>query len=1261
MVGARSLSGSVATPLVVTPQPEMGRFGRRRGGARYAPVPLSSSSAPSSPRDTASSSSSSSQASLLSTFLLSWRYVRADARRDPRALLVAIATVALTVAFVCVLRNAVAQSPLVFLKLAENQLGEMDLVLLPSEAPAGGPRLEGRAAAAALINATLVSAVLDAAAPLSAGVAPRWVLPATLHNPDGNALVNASEGQDFSSAPVVVLVVDSEAERRAGIGRAWDLPDLGPDECYVSHGALREVGVLPERAAGRGLEAVAGLVGVLDAVQSGGATGVDDVGGEGAGGDAAGDGDQDDDDGGTAGTGAGPAEASALVRRLAERYVPEAAAQWEEPLLDANATALLLGSNLTAVLEAALPPGSPLLRLAEDVARNATLPPVTLGQLVDAAAGPALAGAEARQPCLVRGVVESPEGKWPASLGSVVMYDKSTIRGVARRLADAGVAALLNATRAADALLLSPASAALSAPARAALERLSAESGDAAGRVRATAAEAGERPGEHALTAVVMNRDRVEAYSSDAAGLGRAMARFTNQVALALGLWHPARFTAPLASVVQRGMVLRYLLDNVFYTISAVVVALGALLIYSLLLEDVAAKAYEFGMLRALGLRARSLVAVIVVRTAWAAVPGVCAGLLLAWLASVPVALRVASFTALPPRLGLERDAVLLAVAVGTAMPLVANLVPVSRALSAVLRDSLDVFHQSGAGPSVAVRRLESLGISAWQTALALLTVGAGFVTYVLIPYAFVYREFALFLMLLTLILLGMLAGLCVLAGIVQPPLERAWLRVLAAAAAAAAGAPPRALRSVVAKNLSGHRHRNRKTAAMFTLCQAFVVFASVMFLLQGRGITDNTRVILGADLVVRAPNHRPDLALDEPALRAHMERERARPGSPVVDFTFVSARLRGTYPGVGRVRFGSLPGIPRTHVHAYAVERNFLRATYSALYRPGGAARDGGVLLDDGRPDLVADMYEAEEARRGGGGGVRVPGSVASGGRPGRSLEHAYTQTVDAVASTALAAAAGLSADTPLRFSVGRLTWMGAASGFCTKVPGFARFTSHKLAARNSPVLLTVGAFSRAVNESTRGEHGGVTYQRLLVRFREGTPLRAREDVADGIRPLLASDKVRVIDTQLLIDTTGAALELLTLFFSVAGAVALLMSSFILWQSVTSSVREHGWEFGVLRSLGLTGPQVVLVHVLEALSLVLAALLLGTAVGACVAVALTLQQHMFDELPFVFLFPWASFFGMLALAVCLSVAASAIPARALLRKPIARVLRRMD
>ena len=59
-----------------------------------------------------------------------------------------------------------------------------------------------------------------------------------------------------------------------------------------------------------------------------------------------------------------------------------------------------------------------------------------------------------------------------------------------------------------------------------------------------------------------------------------------------------------------------------------------------------------------------------------------------------------------------------------------------------------------------------------------------------------------------------------------------------------------RILAHIVVKNLYAHRPRNQKTAAMFTLCVGFVIFAATMFVLQAQSIPENLEWAAGADIV---------------------------------------------------------------------------------------------------------------------------------------------------------------------------------------------------------------------------------------------------------------------------------------------------------------------------------------------------------------------------------------------------------------------------
>lgn len=60
-----------------------------------------------------------------------------------------------------------------------------------------------------------------------------------------------------------------------------------------------------------------------------------------------------------------------------------------------------------------------------------------------------------------------------------------------------------------------------------------------------------------------------------------------------------------------------------------------------------------------------------------------------------------------------------------------------------------------------------------------------------------------------------------------------------------------RTLKTVITKNLSGHRSRNRKTAYMVSIAVAFLIFAGAMFALQATSIQSTVRLLLGADINV--------------------------------------------------------------------------------------------------------------------------------------------------------------------------------------------------------------------------------------------------------------------------------------------------------------------------------------------------------------------------------------------------------------------------
>ena len=106
------------------------------------------------------------------------------------------------------------------------------------------------------------------------------------------------------------------------------------------------------------------------------------------------------------------------------------------------------------------------------------------------------------------------------------------------------------------------------------------------------------------------------------------------------------------------------------------------------------------------------------------------------------------------------------------------------------------------------------------------------------------------------------------------------------------------------------------------------------------------------------------------------------------------------------------------------------------------------------------------------------------------------------------------------------------------------------------------------------------------------------------------------------------------------------------------TNMYEQTKELAVLRALGLTIKRVTRIFILEAFTLVASASLLGIFIGAALAWALQLQRGIFTQFPLIAPFPWNIVLAALSASVICSFLATLIPARSLLARPIAAVMR---
>ena len=119
-----------------------------------------------------------------------------------------------------------------------------------------------------------------------------------------------------------------------------------------------------------------------------------------------------------------------------------------------------------------------------------------------------------------------------------------------------------------------------------------------------------------------------------------------------------------------------------------------------------------------------------------------------------------------------------------------------------------------------------------------------GIVCYYFAPAAFIFQNISLFLAILNIVLIMMILGITMLANLLQDFLQIAILKFTLLFFR-----KDKPLETVIRKNMAAHHKRNSKTAIMFSIALAFLIFAGTGFKLQVTIIESMLKTNIGADL----------------------------------------------------------------------------------------------------------------------------------------------------------------------------------------------------------------------------------------------------------------------------------------------------------------------------------------------------------------------------------------------------------------------------
>ena len=182
-----------------------------------------------------------------------------------------------------------------------------------------------------------------------------------------------------------------------------------------------------------------------------------------------------------------------------------------------------------------------------------------------------------------------------------------------------------------------------------------------------------------------------------------------------------------------------------------------------------------------------------------------------------------------------------------------------------------------------------------------------------------------------------------------------------------------------------------------------------------------------------------------------------------------------------------------------------------------------------------------------------------------------------------------------------------------------------------------------------------------VILKFKEGVPEADRSRLLNKLERELDDESIAITDIPLLyliIHDIEKGLEFLSIFICGLDGILFLFSLLIVSTSVIS---ENSREIGILRSLGVTVKQLVMMYIHDGLSVVLSSYLLGVCTGIVAAIVMTLQTELFTETPFQFTFPTVIVVVLILICVCVSIIATIIPLLKHLSSTISQSTKKMD
>ncbi|CAD8101464.1 unnamed protein product [Paramecium primaurelia] len=682
--------------------------------------------------------------------------------------------------------------------------------------------------------------------------------------------------------------------------------------------------------------------------------------------------------------------------------------------------------------------------------------------------------------------------------------------------------------------------------------------------------------------------------------------KYASNIRRDLGVY-PCNMDLPVLQQLYDSRFGQLFLGIILNMIIVILFLLSVLLLYTLLLISVETKTYDLGVLRVLGFNKLGVVFMVLIQALSYVLPAIIVGIIL----SIPFLLYASS--ALKASIGVEieatptTNAIFMSLGLGLLIPLLSSYVPIKEALSKQLSFALDINRSKSTAVKIEVD-LEGKSLPWGRIQFAIIASLFGICVYYFLPLALLSFNIGLLLSIFFFILCGMLLGLVIFAFNIQYLAERFTVYIFLFWASSAK-------KTMVLKNLAAHRIKNRRTALMYALSIAFVIFIFVGMSVQIENQATQTLQQHGCKLEITSSNgYLSPFEFENIILEL---------GGNITSFAWVTDSLDSYMQRLG---FST----------AYMTH---LGQVYQLRPKIVGVSH---TLFDMGYNQFL-----------------KVEDQINSKLNP---VEQLYTSrgSQSAIIGTSYADQLNIKIDIDSTFllivynnTFSQYHQMRASS-IITSAPAL-KFSSLP-SVQEQNVVVSLPTFRRLCGNLIDAVEN-YPMKRLLISVSNSGNI---DTVYGNFKKYIDSKGVsaKIWDYRDYETSIKQSQDLIQIIFSFLTGVVMVLSFFSLMTSMTANMLEQVKEISVLRAIGNTKMSITIVYIMEAFTLVFSSSFIGLMVGFIIGQSMALQQTLFTQLPLIFVFPWQMLIIIIIIAMIAAIISVVTPSLQILSKEIAQIMR---